>query len=112
MTSHIAGGVELILKKRITIYIYLNKCIMRKIDREQVIEDLEDIQTIIDGMGFCGSNEKELWTREAIADYMVKEFNAYGFNKRSEPIKCPRCYSEGVQTHFGCSTCGKCHFTF
>ena len=44
-----------------------------KIDRDLLMDDLEEIQEQIDGMGFCGSNEKELWTREAIADYIVKK---------------------------------------
>lgn len=43
-------------------------------DREDIMDDLEELQHKTDAMGFVGSNEHDLWLREAIADYVVKLF--------------------------------------
>jgi len=55
-----------------------------KIDRDAIMDDIEEIQEQIDGMGFCGSNEKELWTREAIADYIVKKIKLSNVSQQRE----------------------------
>lgn len=43
-------------------------------EKWQIIDDLEDIQERVDKMEFKGSNEKELWTRGLIADYIFAKF--------------------------------------
>jgi len=44
-----------------------------KIDRDLIMDDLEDIQDNVDSLGFIGSNENDLWRREQMADYIVKK---------------------------------------
>lgn len=44
-------------------------------EKWEIIDDIEEIQEQVDEMGFVGSNEKELWTRDLIADYIVKKLN-------------------------------------
>jgi hypothetical protein len=39
-------------------------------NRSKILSDLEDIQRRVDEMGFKGSNEYELYTREEVADYI------------------------------------------
>jgi hypothetical protein len=41
-------------------------------DRDKVLDDLEQLQQDNLKHGFAGSNERELWLRESIADYIVK----------------------------------------
>jgi hypothetical protein len=43
-------------------------------EKWQIVDDLEDIQERVDKMGFKGSNEKELWTRDLISDYIFAKF--------------------------------------
>jgi hypothetical protein len=42
-------------------------------EKWEIIDDIEEIQEQVDDMGFVGSNEKELWTRDMIADYIFKK---------------------------------------
>lgn len=42
-------------------------------EKWQIIDEIEEIQEQVDEMGFVGSNEKELWIRDLIADYIVKK---------------------------------------
>ena len=44
-------------------------------DREEIMEDLEQLQEKVDKMGFMGSNEHDLFLREEIADYIEKLLN-------------------------------------
>ena len=44
------------------------------LDKYELMDEIEDIQIEVDGMGFMGSNENDLWRREMIADYIVKNF--------------------------------------
>ena len=39
-------------------------------DRERIMEGLEEIQDRVYEMNFQGSNEHDLWLREEIADYI------------------------------------------
>jgi hypothetical protein len=41
-------------------------------DRDKILDDLEKLQDDVWEHGFAGSNERELWLRESIADYIVK----------------------------------------
>ena len=41
------------------------------IDRQQIMDDLEDIQLRVDSIGFKGQNEYDLTLREEVADYIV-----------------------------------------
>ena len=41
-------------------------------DRWEILEKIEDMQDNVDNMNFQGSQEAELWLREAVADYVVE----------------------------------------
>ncbi len=43
-------------------------------DRSEILDKIEEIQDDVDAKGFMGSNENDLWRREAIADYIIKNF--------------------------------------
>lgn len=45
------------------------------IDRDQIMDDLENIQLRVDKMGFKGQNEYDLHLREEIADYVAGKIN-------------------------------------
>ena len=77
-------------------------------EKWQIIDDIEEIQEKVNEMGFTGSNEKELWTRDLIADYIVKKLtipvvgksfycmasNGYdGFTKDNCKEQCDMCKS-------------------
>ncbi len=47
-----------------------------EIDKSNILDDLQDIQDIVDGMGFKGTNANNLWRSELIADYIVEKINA------------------------------------
>ncbi len=44
-----------------------------EIDKSDILDDLQDIQDQVDGMGFLGTNANDLWRSELIADYIVKK---------------------------------------
>ncbi len=44
-----------------------------EIDKSDILNDLQDIQDKVDGMGFKGTNANNLWRSELIADYIVKK---------------------------------------
>ncbi len=44
-----------------------------EIDKSDILDDLQDIQDQVDGMGFRGTNANGLWRSELIADYIVKK---------------------------------------
>lgn len=60
-----------------------------KIEKSDILDDLQGIQDQVDGMGFVGINAKDLWRTELIADYIVK--------KLTIPIvsESPVCYING-----------------
>ncbi len=45
------------------------------INKSDILDDLQDIQNQVDGMGFIGTNANDLWRSELIADYIVKKLN-------------------------------------
>jgi len=40
-------------------------------NKDEIIDDIQDIQETVSNMGFMGSNEIALWERDMIADYIV-----------------------------------------
>jgi len=42
--------------------------------KEEILEDIRQIQEKVDAMGFKGSNEYDLFLREEISDYIIKLF--------------------------------------
>ena len=44
-------------------------------DRDEILDKIEDIQENVDNMNFQGSQEAELWLREGIADYVLELVN-------------------------------------
>ena len=44
-------------------------------DRDEILDKIEDIQETVDNMNFQGSQEAELWLREGIADYVLELVN-------------------------------------
>lgn len=48
---------------------------MIRIDRNKILEHLEKLQDEAYEQGFLGSNERELFLRESIADYIEKWFS-------------------------------------
>ena len=75
-------------------------------DREKIMDDLEDLQHKTDAMGFVGSNEHDLWLREAIADYVVKLFAIPDVRQQSEQLSCSGCKYNGTYDSDLCLTCG------
>ena len=44
------------------------------LDKSDIMDDLEDIQSKVNDLELKGSNERELWLRDEIADYILKNF--------------------------------------
>lgn len=79
-------------------------------EKWKIIDDIEEIQEQVDKMGFAGSNEKELWTRDLIADYIVKKLNIPVVVGQSEQLKCEckrATFTRTVDEDFN-PMCGKC----
>lgn len=55
-----------------------------EIDRSELMDDIEEIQAKVDGLGFMGSNENDLWRREEISKYIVKKLALCSVVKQSE----------------------------
>ena len=53
-------------------------------DRDKILEDLEKLQDDVWEHGFAGSNERELWLRESIADYIVKNCSIQSVSQQRE----------------------------
>ena len=53
-------------------------------EKWKIIDDIEEIQNQVDEMGFAGSNEKELWTRDLIAEYIVKKLSLCDVSQQRE----------------------------
>ena len=64
-----------------------------KLDRSEILENIEDIQTKVDDIGYFGINEHELEVRERIADYIINNFVLFGVVK---PLKSKNSISFGV----------------
>lgn len=43
-------------------------------DKYKIIDDIEEIQHKVDAIGFKGQNEYDLYLREELADYIVKNY--------------------------------------
>ncbi len=52
-----------------------------EIDKSDILDDLQDIQDHVDGMGFIGTNAIDLWRSELIADYIVKKLTVHNVNE-------------------------------
>ena len=44
-----------------------------EIDKVDIKDDLQNIQDQVDGMGFIGTNAKDLWRSELTANYIVRK---------------------------------------
>lgn len=53
-------------------------------EKWKIIDDIEEIQNQVNEMGFAGSNEKELWTRDLIAEYIVKKLSLCDVSQQRE----------------------------
>ena len=89
-------------------------------NKDKILEDLEQLQQDNLEHEFAGSNERELWLRESIADYIVKNCSIQnvrqsGFSEIvSETITlCNVCQTENLHhDHINkkscCACCGAC----
>ncbi len=62
-----------------------------EIDKSDILDDLQDIQDQVDGMGFLGTNANDLWRSELIADYIVKKITIQNV------IESLVCYINGCE---------------
>ena len=44
------------------------------LDKNDIMDDLEDLQAKVNDLDLKGSNERELWLRDEVADYILKNF--------------------------------------
>lgn len=56
-----------------------------EINKNDILDALQDIQDQVDGMGFLGTNANDLWRSELTANYIVRKLTVPNF---SESLLC------------------------
>ena len=79
-------------------------------EKWKIIDDIEEIQNQVDKMGFVGSNEKELWTRDLIADYIVKKLTIPDVVDSEAKLVYPNTSCPIIRYDNGESYCTKCDY--
>jgi len=74
-----------------------------KTDKSDIMDDLQELQDKVDGMGFMGSNENDLFRREEISDYIIKNYVVIDSVKR----RCFSCDSLNIKLNSKNCECDK-----
>ena len=74
-------------------------------DRDEILDKIEDIQENVDNMNFQGSQEAELWLREGIADYVLELVNNLSQHLVISTLRVCATGCNGIVVNGVCNNC-------
>ena len=74
-------------------------------DRDEILDKIEDIQENVDNMNFQGSQEAELWLREGIADYVLELVNNLSQHLVISTLRVCATGCNGIVVNGVCNSC-------
>ena len=80
-----------------------------KLDRSEILENIEDIQAKVDEIGYFGINEHELEVRERVADYIINNFVLFGVSiTEGQSCKCGnKTFTHRHTNWIECTSCNR-----
>ena len=77
-------------------------------DRDEILDKIEDIQETVDNMNFQGSQEAELWLREGVADYVLELVNNLSQHLVSDSVCLHESQYQSYNSKTRIQTCDNC----